>query len=49
MLSSQGKQVELVLYPDEGHTFRKFENVIDAEEWRLAFLDRALSRASPHG
>jgi dipeptidyl aminopeptidase/acylaminoacyl peptidase len=49
VLSSLGKPVELVLYPDEGHTFRKIENVIDAEKRRIAFLDRALGRVLPEG
>jgi dipeptidyl aminopeptidase/acylaminoacyl peptidase len=33
-----GKPAELVLYPDEGHSFLKIENVVDAERRRVAFL-----------
>jgi dipeptidyl aminopeptidase/acylaminoacyl peptidase len=31
-----------VLYPDEGHSFLKRENIIDAELRRVAFLAQAL-------
>jgi dipeptidyl aminopeptidase/acylaminoacyl peptidase len=41
-LQTLGKEVELVLYHDEGHGFLKIENVINAEVRRLAFLARAL-------
>jgi dipeptidyl aminopeptidase/acylaminoacyl peptidase len=34
-----GKQVELIVYPDEGHVFLKLENVVDHELRRLAFLE----------
>ena len=37
-----GKECELVLYPDEGHSFLKIENVIDAKKRRAAFLARLL-------
>lgn len=37
-----GKEVELLLYPDEGHTFLKTENLIDAECRRADFLLRHL-------
>ena len=37
-----GKDVELVLYPDEGHGFLKLDNVIDQELKRLKFLERAV-------
>jgi dipeptidyl aminopeptidase/acylaminoacyl peptidase len=30
-LVSLGKEVELLLYEDEGHEFLKIENVLDAE------------------
>ena len=38
VLISLGKQVELILYPDEGHEFLKTENIIDHELRRVAFL-----------
>jgi dipeptidyl aminopeptidase/acylaminoacyl peptidase len=41
MLRAMGKTVYLALYPDEGHTFLKLENVIDAERRRAAFLAQA--------
>jgi len=37
-----GKEVELLLYEDEGHTFLKIENIIDSETKRIEFLARAL-------
>jgi dipeptidyl aminopeptidase/acylaminoacyl peptidase len=37
-----GKEVELLLYEDEGHSFLKIENVIDAEVRRVEFLERVL-------
>jgi dipeptidyl aminopeptidase/acylaminoacyl peptidase len=37
-LRAQGKPCDLVLYQDEGHSFYKTENVIDAEKRRMAFL-----------
>ncbi len=37
-----GKKVEFLLYRDEGHSFLKIENIIDAEEKCVAFLARAL-------
>ncbi len=39
-----GKQVELLLYPDEGHTFLNIENLIDAETKRVEFLARVLEK-----
>jgi dipeptidyl aminopeptidase/acylaminoacyl peptidase len=44
-LRELGRQCELVLYSDEGHTFLKQENRLDAEGRRMAFLSRILS---PH-
>ncbi len=41
-----GKEVEFLLYEDEGHSFLKLENIIDAEEKCAAFLARALEKAS---
>lgn len=37
-----GKEAELILYPDEGHTFLKTENVIDHELRRAAFIARLM-------
>jgi dipeptidyl aminopeptidase/acylaminoacyl peptidase len=39
-----GKEVELLLYKDEGHAFLVIENVIDAEVKRMEFLTKALER-----
>jgi dipeptidyl aminopeptidase/acylaminoacyl peptidase len=33
-----GKEVQLLMYADEGHSFLKIENVIDAETKRVEFL-----------
>lgn len=41
-LLAMGKECELVLYEDEGHSFLKRENVIDAEKRRVAFLAQVL-------
>ena len=43
-LVSQGKPCDLVIYPDEGHSFLKTENVVDADKRRVAFLAQALER-----
>jgi len=45
LLQELGKQVELILYPDEGHGFLKLENVIDHEVRRLTFLNQMLVSA----
>lgn len=37
-----GKEVELLLYKGEGHSFLKIENVIDAEVRRVEFLAKVL-------
>ncbi|HAV75986.1 MAG TPA: hypothetical protein DCX53_01385 [Anaerolineae bacterium] len=37
-----GKDVELLLYEDEGHSFLKIENVLESETKRAEFLARAL-------
>lgn len=37
-LESLGKQVDFILYQDEGHAFLKIENVVDHELRRMAFL-----------
>jgi dipeptidyl aminopeptidase/acylaminoacyl peptidase len=39
-----GKEVELLLYPDEGHTFLNIENVIDAEVKRVEFIAKVLEK-----
>ncbi|MBI5954022.1 MAG: S9 family peptidase [Chloroflexi bacterium] len=39
-----GKEVEFLLYEDEGHSFLKIENTIDAEEKCVAFLERSLEK-----
>jgi dipeptidyl aminopeptidase/acylaminoacyl peptidase len=37
-LVSLGKNVELLLYKDEGHSFLKIDNVLDSESRRMEFL-----------
>jgi dipeptidyl aminopeptidase/acylaminoacyl peptidase len=39
-----GKEVELLLYEDEGHTFLKIENVIGSEVKRVDFLVKVLEK-----
>lgn len=41
-LRAQGKPCDLVLYGDEGHSFYKTENVVDAERRRIRFLAEVL-------
>ena len=41
-LVALGKEVELLLYEDEGHEFLMIENVLDAELKRVEFLQRYL-------
>ena len=41
-LAELGKDVELLLYEDEGHTFLKIENIIDSELKRVEFLAKVL-------
>jgi dipeptidyl aminopeptidase/acylaminoacyl peptidase len=43
-LLNMGKEVELVVYEDEGHAFLKIENVLDSEQRRVAFLAKYLER-----
>jgi dipeptidyl aminopeptidase/acylaminoacyl peptidase len=43
VLLALGKPVDVVLYPDEGHTFLKIENVVDHELRRVAFLNDILN------
>ena len=37
-----GKEVDFILYPDEGHGFLKIENVVDHELRRMDFLSKIL-------
>jgi dipeptidyl aminopeptidase/acylaminoacyl peptidase len=48
-LLALGKDCELVLYPDEGHSFLKIENAVDAKQRRAAFLARVLEREDRAG
>ena len=41
-LAELGKDVELLLYEDEGHAFLKIKNVIDSELRRVEFLANVL-------
>ncbi|MCC7118569.1 MAG: S9 family peptidase [Anaerolineales bacterium] len=41
-----GKEVELLLYADEGHSFLKMENIIDSETRRVEFLNKVLTMGS---
>jgi dipeptidyl aminopeptidase/acylaminoacyl peptidase len=43
-----GKEVEFLLYKDEGHSFLDIENVIDSEEKCMEFLARALEKDTNH-
>ncbi len=43
-LVTLGKDVELLLYEEEGHSFLKIENVIDAEVRRVEFLEKVLEK-----
>jgi dipeptidyl aminopeptidase/acylaminoacyl peptidase len=45
-LRQLGRQCDLVLYPDEGHTFLKQANRLDAEVRRLAFLSQFLDHVT---
>jgi dipeptidyl aminopeptidase/acylaminoacyl peptidase len=42
-----GKDVRLLLYEEEGHSFLKIENVIDAEVKRVQFLAEVLETGRP--
>ena len=44
-LKSLGKQVEFILYPDEGHEFLKIENIVDQELRRITFLSSILEQS----
>ncbi len=39
-----GKEVELLLYKDEGHSFLKIENILDSEIRRMEFLARQVEK-----
>lgn len=39
-----GKDVDFLLYEDEGHAFLKIENIIDSETRRVEFLAKALEK-----
>ena len=39
-----GKEVEFLLYKDEGHSFLDIENIIDSEEKCVDFLAKALEK-----
>jgi dipeptidyl aminopeptidase/acylaminoacyl peptidase len=41
-----GKDVEFILYKDEGHSFLEIENIIDSEEKCVEFLAMALDKES---
>jgi len=41
-LVAQGKPCNLVVYEDEGHTFLKTENVVDAKKRHVTFLAEVL-------
>jgi dipeptidyl aminopeptidase/acylaminoacyl peptidase len=43
-LTRLGKEAELIIYEDEGHSFLKIENVLDSETRRIEFLARCLDR-----
>ncbi|MGD8475175.1 MAG: alpha/beta fold hydrolase, partial [Anaerolineae bacterium] len=45
-LRALGKACELALYEDEGHSFLKIENIIDAKRRQMAFLARILETAA---
>jgi len=47
VLLELGKAVDLRYYDDEGHSFLKRENVLDAETRRADFLKRAVAQAGP--
>ena len=48
VLKKLGKEVELMIYEDEGHTFLKIENVMDSEQRRVAFLARYIENEGFH-
>jgi len=44
-VQKNGVPVEYVLFPDEGHGFRKTKNEMEGARKILAFLDKYLKRA----
>ena len=42
-----GRDVELVVYPGEGHGFRQGTTIVDALERELAFYARVMGWAEP--
>jgi dipeptidyl aminopeptidase/acylaminoacyl peptidase len=46
-LKSLSKEVDFILYRDEGHAFLKMENLVDSEMRRVAFLASVLD--TDHG
>ncbi len=48
-LVNLGRQVDFLLYPDEGHTFLKIENIVEHELRRVAFLAQALEPREESG
>ncbi len=44
VLRQMGKEVDFILYEDEGHSFLKMENVLDSEQRRVAFLAKVLEQ-----
>lgn len=44
LLLKLGKEVDFALYPDEGHSFLKVENILDADLRRVSFLARGLDK-----
>jgi dipeptidyl aminopeptidase/acylaminoacyl peptidase len=43
-LIAQGKEVDFILYADEGHSFLKTENRVDAKKRRVHFLAKVLEK-----
>jgi dipeptidyl aminopeptidase/acylaminoacyl peptidase len=41
-MRQMGKEVELIVYEDEGHAFLKMENILDSELCRMLFLTKYL-------
>ena len=47
-LKELGKDVDIVLYGNEGHIFLNIENVVDSETRRLKFLAKYLEGNPNH-
>ena len=41
-MRAAGREVELTIYPGEGHGFRRADSIVDALSRELAFYQRAL-------